>query len=145
MAYAIKEIYTTLQGEGYHTGRTAVFTRFAGCNLWTGREEDRANAVCSFCDTDFVGVDGPNGGKFSSAEEAAKQIFNVWKDATGTDKPFVVCTGGEPLLQLDTALIHALHALEWDQAETLRWPSGGRADDRDGGRTHSVHRRRFQQ
>jgi len=128
MAYAIKEIYTTLQGEGYHSGRTAVFTRFAGCNLWTGREEDRANAVCNFCDTDFVGVDGPNGGKFSSAEDAAKQIFKVWKDATGNDNPFVVCTGGEPLLQLDRALIDALHVLGAEIAietnGTIKAPEG---------------------
>ena len=113
MSYAIKEIYTTLQGEGYHTGRAAVFVRFAGCNLWSGREQDRKDAVCSFCDTDFVGVDGPNGGKFSSAKDAARQIVQVWKDASGKDNsaPFVVCTGGEPLLQLDQKLIEELHAM----------------------------------
>lgn len=110
MAYSIKEIYTTLQGEGFHTGRPAVFVRFAGCNLWTGREEDRATAVCSFCDTDFVGTDGPNGGKFRTAEEAADRIVAIWRTETGSPEPFVVCTGGEPLLQLDSALIDALHA-----------------------------------
>jgi 7-carboxy-7-deazaguanine synthase (Cx14CxxC type) len=109
MAYAIKEIYTTLQGEGYHTGRPAVFVRFAGCNLWSGREEDRASAVCSFCDTDFVGTDGPGGGKFKTAQEAADQVLEIWRTATGSDTPFVVCTGGEPLLQLDVPLIDALH------------------------------------
>lgn len=111
MAYAIKEIYTTLQGEGYHTGRPAVFVRFAGCNLWSGREEDRAAAVCTFCDTDFVGTDGPNGGKFKTAQEAAARIAAIWKQDTGSDAPFVVCTGGEPLLQLDRVLIDALHDL----------------------------------
>ena len=113
MAYAIKEIYTTLQGEGYHTGRTAVFVRFAGCNLWSGREDDREGAVCSFCDTDFVGINGPNGGKFPSASDAARQIVRVWNDATGKENsvPFVVCTGGEPLLQLDEELIGELHGL----------------------------------
>lgn len=109
MAYAIKEVYTTLQGEGYHTGRPAVFVRFAGCNLWSGREEDRADAVCSFCDTDFVGTDGPGGGKFKTPDAAADHIAAIWKDATGSDAPFVVCTGGEPLLQLDKPLIEALH------------------------------------
>lgn len=110
MAYAIKEVYTTLQGEGYHTGRPAVFVRFAGCNLWTGREEDRSDAVCTFCDTDFVGTDGPGGGKFASADAAANHIAAIWKSDTGSERPFVVCTGGEPLLQLDAPLIDALHA-----------------------------------
>lgn len=112
MAYAIKEIYTTLQGEGYHTGRPAVFVRFAGCNLWSGREEDRESAVCQFCDTDFVGTDGPNGGKFRTAHEAAERILRIWQETTGSSTPFVVCTGGEPLLQLDTPLIDALHAVD---------------------------------
>lgn len=108
MPYAVKEIFYTLQGEGVHSGRAAVFCRFAGCNLWSGREEDRADAICQFCDTDFVGVDGDGGGKFASAEELAAAIAAKW---TGDDpeRRFVVCTGGEPLLQIDPALIDALH------------------------------------
>ena len=109
MAYAIKEMYCTLQGEGYHTGRTALFLRFAGCNLWTGREQDRATAVCSFCDTEFVGTDGPGGGKFKTAFDLAERVANLWKEEIGSGHSFVVCTGGEPLLQLDDALIEALH------------------------------------
>ena len=108
MTYAVKEIFYTLQGEGANAGRPAVFCRFAGCNLWSGREEDRAAAVCQFCDTDFVGTDGENGGKFRSAAELAAQIAALWP--SGWDHRFVVCTGGEPLLQLDPALIDALHA-----------------------------------
>lgn len=107
MTYTVKEIYYTLQGEGANTGRAAVFCRFAGCNLWTGREEDRASAICQFCDTDFVGTDGPGGGQFEEAGELADAIQKNWPDG-GT--PFVVCTGGEPLLQLDAPLIAALHA-----------------------------------
>ena len=107
MTYAVKEIFYTLQGEGANAGRPAVFCRFAGCNLWSGREEDRAAAVCQFCDTDFVGTDGENGGKFRSAAELAAQIAALWP--SGWDHRFVVCTGGEPLLQLDAALIDALH------------------------------------
>jgi len=108
MAYAVKEIFYTLQGEGVHTGRAAVFCRFAGCNLWSGREQDRADAVCQFCDTDFVGTDGDGGGRFASADELAAAIAAKWASADVTRR-FVVCTGGEPLLQLDAALIDALH------------------------------------
>jgi 7-carboxy-7-deazaguanine synthase len=108
MAYAAKEIFYTLQGEGVHTGRAAVFCRFAGCNLWSGHEQDRATAVCQFCDTDFVGTDGDGGGKFSTAEELAAAVAAKWP-STDSGRRFVVCTGGEPLLQLDAALIDALH------------------------------------
>lgn len=109
MAYAVKEIFYTLQGEGANAGRPAVFCRFSGCNLWSGREEDRAGAVCSFCDTDFVGVDGDGGGRFASAAALAEAVSAKWPRACDA-RPFVVCTGGEPLLQLDAALIDALHA-----------------------------------
>ncbi|HVV63970.1 MAG TPA: 7-carboxy-7-deazaguanine synthase [Rhizomicrobium sp.] len=109
MTYTIKEIYYTLQGEGARTGRPAVFLRFAGCNLWSGIERDRAGAACKFCDTDFVGVDGPGGGKFSSAQALARAVEEKWP-RTSMAQPYVVCTGGEPLLQLDEALIGALHA-----------------------------------
>jgi 7-carboxy-7-deazaguanine synthase (Cx14CxxC type) len=106
--YSVKEIFLTLQGEGGQAGRAAVFCRFAGCNLWSGREQDRAGAVCTFCDTDFVGVDGPGGGKFLTPEALAKAVLTAW---TGPpDRRLVVCTGGEPLLQLDPPLIAALHA-----------------------------------
>jgi 7-carboxy-7-deazaguanine synthase (Cx14CxxC type) len=109
MAYSIKEIFYTLQGEGAQTGRPAVFCRFAGCNLWSGREADRATAVCTFCDTDFVDTHGPGGGRFASAAALAAAVANAWPgDAGGV--PFVVCTGGEPLLQLDESLVRALHA-----------------------------------
>jgi 7-carboxy-7-deazaguanine synthase (Cx14CxxC type) len=108
MAYTVKEIFLTLQGEGARAGRAAVFCRFAGCNLWSGREEDRAKATCQFCDTDFVGTDGPGGGRFSDATALASTIAEAWGDRAG--KPYVVCTGGEPLLQLDPPLIAALHA-----------------------------------
>jgi 7-carboxy-7-deazaguanine synthase (Cx14CxxC type) len=110
MAYAVKEIYYTLQGEGANAGRAAVFCRFAGCNLWSGREQDRAEAVCRFCDTDFVGIDGPGGGKFATASELAGAVASVWPADCQTDRRFVVCTGGEPLLQLDRPLLEALHA-----------------------------------
>jgi len=106
MSYKVKEIYYTLQGEGAQTGRAAVFCRFTGCNLWSGREEDRHKAICQFCDTDFVGTDGPNGGRFSTAEALAEAVAAQWP---GGGKPYVVCTGGEPLLQLDAALIAAFH------------------------------------
>ena len=106
--YRINEIFLTLQGEGYHTGRAAVFCRFAGCNLWTGRPQDRANAICRFCDTDFVGTDGLNGGIYT-AETLVRQIVNCWPTSASMRERFVVCTGGEPLLQLDAALIEALH------------------------------------
>lgn len=105
--YKIKEIYYTLQGEGAHAGRPAVFCRFTGCNLWTGREEDRHKAICQFCDTDFWGMDGENGGKYG-ATELAEKVAALWGDLNG-GKPFVVCTGGEPLLQLDGALVAAFH------------------------------------
>ena len=109
MTYSVKEIYYTLQGEGAQTGRPAVFLRFAGCNLWSGREQDRAAAVCRFCDTDFVGTNGPGGGKFRSADALAEAIATAWAGDAGGRERFVVCTGGEPLLQLDGALIDALH------------------------------------
>nr|WP_018148261.1 7-carboxy-7-deazaguanine synthase [Henriciella marina] len=110
--YSVKEAYVTLQGEGAQTGRAAVFLRFAGCNLWSGLERDRAKAVCQFCDTDFVGTDGENGGKFRGAEALADHIEAVWREKTGDSGPkgYVVCTGGEPLLQLDAPAIDALHA-----------------------------------
>ncbi|MHA7873353.1 MAG: 7-carboxy-7-deazaguanine synthase [Hyphococcus sp.] len=107
MTYAVKELFYTLQGEGAQAGRPAVFLRFAGCNLWSGLERDRAGAVCDFCDTDFVGVDGPGGGKFDDAEALAKAVKDAWP---GGQDAYVVCTGGEPLLQLDPPLIDALHA-----------------------------------
>jgi 7-carboxy-7-deazaguanine synthase (Cx14CxxC type) len=107
MSYAVKELYYTLQGEGANTGRPAVFCRFSGCNLWSGHEEDRTAAVCRFCDTDFVGTDGPGGGRFDTAEELAAAVAALWP--AGTTHPLVVCTGGEPLLQLDEELISALH------------------------------------
>jgi 7-carboxy-7-deazaguanine synthase (Cx14CxxC type) len=106
MPYHVKEIFYTLQGEGANAGRPAVFCRFAGCNLWTGREQDRADAVCKFCDTEFVGTDGPGGGKFAGAEALATAVHQAWP---GGGRPFVVCTGGEPLLQLDPPLLDALH------------------------------------
>jgi len=106
VAYAVKEMYLTLQGEGFHTGRAAVFCRFSGCNLWSGLESGRANAVCSFCDTDFVGVDGPGGGRFD-VNGLADAIAERWGERSGT--PFVVFTGGEPLLQLDAELVRAMH------------------------------------
>ena len=109
MTYSVKEIYFTLQGEGAHTGRAAVFLRFSGCNLWSGREQHRAEAVCKFCDTDFVGTDGPGGGKFASAESLAEAIANAWPEEAVASPKYVVCTGGEPLLQLDTVAIDALH------------------------------------
>jgi len=106
--YSVKELYFTLQGEGAQTGRAAVFLRFAGCNLWSGLESDRAGAVCRFCDTDFVGVDGPGGGKFETADALAGHAASAWPRGAG-GRAFIVCTGGEPLLQLDAALIEALH------------------------------------
>ncbi len=111
--YSLKEIYYTLQGEGAQTGRAAVFLRFAGCNLWTGREEDRAKAICQFCDTDFVGTDGPGGGKFADAHTLAEAVAAHWP---GGGRQLVVCTGGEPLLQLDGPLIDALHAVGFEIA-----------------------------
>jgi 7-carboxy-7-deazaguanine synthase len=108
MAYQVKELFYTLQGEGVNAGRPAVFCRFAGCNLWSGREEDRASAACQFCDTDFVGVDGPGGGKFADAGSLADAALALWPAGAGSR--FVVCTGGEPLLQLDDPLVAAFHA-----------------------------------
>ena len=110
--YSVKEAYVTLQGEGAQTGRAAVFLRFAGCNLWSGLERDRDSAVCKFCDTDFVGTDGENGGKFKGADSLADHVVSVWREKTGESGApgYVVCTGGEPLLQLDEAAIAALHA-----------------------------------
>lgn len=127
MTYTVKEVYTTLQGEGFHTGRPAVFVRFAGCNLWTGREVDRTGAICKFCDTDFVGTDGPGGGKFASAADLAGRVGAAWPRAIAGER-FVVCTGGEPLLQLDEPLIAALHARGFSVAietnGTLPVPAG---------------------
>lgn len=124
--YKVKEIFFTLQGEGYHAGRPAVFCRFTGCNLWSGREEDRADAVCDFCDTEFVGTDGLNGGRYQ-ADELAEKVKSLWPD-TSKGKPFVVCTGGEPLLQLDTPLIDAFHQVGLEIAVetngTLEAPAG---------------------
>ena len=127
MTYSVKEIYYTLQGEGAQTGRAAVFCRFAGCNLWSGREEDRAQAVCTFCDTDFVGTDGAGGGKFGSAQALAESVAGHWPtDVAGSR--LVVCTGGEPLLQLDAALIEAFHTQRFEVAVetngTLPAPAG---------------------
>jgi 7-carboxy-7-deazaguanine synthase len=113
MGYSVKEIYYTLQGEGAHTGRPSVFCRFAGCNLWSGREEDRTTAVCRFCDTDFVGTNGPGGGHYPSPGDLAAAVLAAWPGSSNRrTRPFVVCTGGEPLLQMDPALIDAFHGLE---------------------------------
>jgi 7-carboxy-7-deazaguanine synthase (Cx14CxxC type) len=110
MGYLIKELFYTLQGEGKHAGRPAVFCRFSGCNLWTGREAHRSVAICQFCDTDFVGTNGPGGGRFASAELLAKSAFETWAGTPGSGaEPFLVCTGGEPLLQLDEEAIAAFH------------------------------------
>ena len=126
MAYSVKEIFYSLQGEGRNAGRPAVFCRFAGCNLWSGREQDRAWAVCTFCDTDFVGTDGVGGGRFPDAEGLAQRITNMW--AGGASHRFVVLTGGEPLLQVDSALLAALHAAGFEIAletnGTLASPPG---------------------
>jgi 7-carboxy-7-deazaguanine synthase len=114
MTYAVKEIFYTLQGEGANAGRPAVFCRFAGCNLWSGREEDRTSAVCRFCDTDFVGTDGENGGKYGDARALVDKIVSLWP--VGEGFRFVVCTGGEPMLQLDAPLVDALHAAGFEVA-----------------------------
>jgi 7-carboxy-7-deazaguanine synthase len=114
MTYAVKEIFLTLQGEGMQAGRKAVFLRFAGCNLWSGREEDRASAICKFCDTDFVGTNGSGGGKFKDAESLVRSVEACWGPAE--EWRYVVITGGEPLLQLDKALIDALHAARFEIA-----------------------------
>lgn len=126
MSYSVKELFKTLQGEGAQAGRAAVFCRFAGCNLWSGREQDRAGATCRFCDTDFVGLDGPGGGRFASAQALAEAIADAW--GTGSAGRFVVFTGGEPLLQVDPALIAAVHARGFEIAVetngTLAAPAG---------------------
>jgi 7-carboxy-7-deazaguanine synthase (Cx14CxxC type) len=127
MSYQVKEVYYTLQGEGARAGRAAVFLRFAGCNLWNGLERDRARAVCQFCDTEFVGTDGPGGGKFADAASLARAVQDAWPTRE-QGKPYVVCTGGEPLLQLDKALIDALHGQGFEIGietnGTLRPPAG---------------------
>ena len=127
MTYSVKEIFYTLQGEGAHAGRPAVFCRFSGCNLWTGRESDRATAVCQFCDTDFVGTDGEGGGKFANGTTLANTINALWPESYAASK-YVVFTGGEPLLQLDTELIDAMHAVGFEIAietnGTLPVPTG---------------------
>jgi 7-carboxy-7-deazaguanine synthase len=126
MSYAVKEIFLTLQGEGGQAGRPAVFCRFAGCNLWSGREQDRSTSVCTFCDTDFVGMDGPGGGRFADAQALAAAVEDAWTG--GPDNRLVVLTGGEPLLQVDPALIDALHARGFSLAietnGTLAAPGG---------------------
>ena len=127
--YTVKELFPTLQGEGAHAGRAAVFCRFAGCNLWSGREEDRASAVCQFCDTDFVGIDGIGGGKFNTAQDLAVAIEGSWKSTSaGPQQRYVVFTGGEPLLQLDEDLIDALHQKGFEVAietnGTIKVPKG---------------------
>ena len=128
MSYAVKEIYYTLQGEGAQTGRAAVFCRFAGCNLWSGREQDRASAICKFCDTDFADTNGRGGGHFASADALAAAIERKWPQDAGPGKRFVVCTGGEPLLQLDADLIVALHQRAFEIAietnGTIEAPAG---------------------
>lgn len=116
MTYSVKEIYYTLQGEGAQSGRPAVFCRFAGCNLWSGLEADRAEAACTFCDTDFIGTDGENGGKFTTAEELADKIAALWPDKDALADAYVVFTGGEPLLQLDTALLEVCKAHGFETA-----------------------------
>ena len=115
MTYTIKEIFYTLQGEGANAGRAAVFCRFSGCNLWSGREEDRSRAVCQFCDTDFVGT-GPDGGRFASPQSLASAVSSAWRGNGDSNRKLVVCTGGEPLLQLDEPLIEALHAKGFEVA-----------------------------
>lgn len=127
MTYSVKEIFYSLQGEGAQTGRPAVFCRFAGCNLWTGREEDRESAQCNFCDTDFVGAEAPDGGKFETAEELAAEITNKWPSPS-EGAPYVIFTGGEPLLQLDEVLIQTLKGKKFEVAietnGTISAPSG---------------------
>jgi 7-carboxy-7-deazaguanine synthase len=128
VTYAVKELFYTLQGEGANAGRPAVFCRFAGCNLWTGHEKDRQKAVCTFCDTDFVGTDGTLGGKYRSAADLAAAVAGEWPPVNGRSRPLVVCTGGEPLLQLDAPLVEAFHAEGFEIAVetngTLAAPEG---------------------
>ena len=115
MSYSVKEVFYSLQGEGFHSGRPAIFCRMSKCNLWTGREADRASAVCQFCDTDFIGTDGQNGGKFKDAEALCQHLLTFWpKDSV--EKPFIVITGGEPLLQVDQALIDQMHSHQFEIA-----------------------------
>ncbi len=127
MSYKVKEIFYTLQGEGGQSGRPAVFCRFSGCNLWTGREKDRAKAICQFCDTDFWGTNGLNGGKYKTAKELAAKVKSLWPDAR-LGKPYVVCTGGEPALQLDKKLVDAFHdeglEISIETNGTLELPEG---------------------
>ncbi len=127
MSYKVKEIFYTLQGEGGQSGRPAVFCRFSGCNLWTGREKDREKAICQFCDTDFWGTDGLNGGKYKTAKELALKVKSLWPDAR-LGKPYVVCTGGEPALQLDKKLVDAFHdeglEISIETNGTLELPEG---------------------
>jgi len=128
MSYSVKEIFYTLQGEGAQAGRPAVFCRFTGCNLWSGHDADRAGAICRFCDTDFAGTDGAGGGRFATAVDLARAVTQAWPEAAGQDSRFVVCTGGEPLLQLDALLIDALHVNGFEIAVetngTLAAPAG---------------------
>ena len=128
MTYSVKEIYFTLQGEGAQTGRAAVFLRFSGCNLWSGREQHRKEAICTFCDTEFVGTDGHGGGKFETAEDLLVAVSSAWPDHLPADCRYVVCTGGEPLLQLDDAALAALHAGDFEVGVetngTIAAPSG---------------------
>ncbi|OXT00658.1 7-carboxy-7-deazaguanine synthase [Notoacmeibacter marinus] len=130
MSYAVKEMFYTLQGEGAQAGRASLFCRFAGCNLWSGREQDRHKAVCQFCDTDFVGMDGPGGGRFASADKLAARARQMWDETAAGEngQPYIVCTGGEPLLQLDPPLIAALHAAGFEIAVetngTIEAPAG---------------------
>lgn len=131
MTYSVKELFYTLQGEGANAGRPAVFCRFSGCNLWTGREEDRASAVCRFCDTDFIGTDGPGGGKFKAPQALATAARSLWPqtpDGSQHGRPFIVCTGGEPLLQLNEPLIDAFHDAGFEIAVetngTIQPPAG---------------------
>ena len=116
MSYQVKEIFYSLQGEGYHSGRPAVFCRFSGCNLWSGKEADRDKAICKICDTDFLGTDGEEGGNYRTAAELAQKIDTLWTKENNPVKPFVICTGGEPLLQLDNDLIDALHERNFEIA-----------------------------
>lgn len=129
MSYSVKEIFYTLQGEGGNTGRAAVFCRFTGCNLWSGQEHDRSSAICRFCDTDFVGTNGINGGKFGTADELARAVNESWRGSRNASlAPMIVCTGGEPLLQLDEALVESFHKFGFEIAvETngTRTPPGG--------------------
>jgi len=128
MSYSVKEIYLTIQGEGAQTGLPAVFLRFTGCNLWSGLERDRASAVCKFCDTDFIGTDGPGGGKFKSAEDLVQSVAAHWSQDSLKGQKWVVCTGGEPLLQLDETLIAAFHSADFKVAVetngTIKAPEG---------------------